>query len=239
MTVRGFLVLVAGLACGCGGGASDPAVVRVGVHEVSFSVPDGWQHYDHGREQRLESSEGDIVITDLGPVAADGFIRVVVDAREVCRGGRREDAKHLLRGLQPWRGIDDEQTRREISDDLDPVFRDRPEAEVEHAFDAVLSRLDNLPPPDLSSIADEVLNDLNHDSRRDVERREKLRVDGRDARRIVTWQRLTHDHRRHHVFTINQGNLLVLRMDVGVEAILEPAFATVVRSMTFVGPDSH
>ncbi len=231
--------LLAGMAIGCGG-ASDPVVtVDVGVHRVSFIVPDGWQHYDHGREQRLETNDGDIVVTDLGPVAAEGFRTLVLEAREFYRAGRRENAQQVLETLGRGPGGANAELRSALDDELGVDWVDRPASEVEAALTTVLGRLDQLPEPDLASLATTSLAELGHGQRRDIESEERRTLDGRAARRIVTWQRLTHDHRRWHVFVVNRGNLFVVRTDMGLDSILGPAFDSVVRSLVFVEPDPH
>lgn len=164
-------VAVVGLALACGVPPPEPVTVEIGVHRVSFIVPEGWQHYDHGREHRLETSAGDLVLTDLGPLVADG------------------------------------------------------------------SRTGVLETGDLAELAMAALDDLDHGPRRDIESRGRLLLDGREAHRIFTWQRLTHDGRRRHVFIVNRGNLLVIRTEMGRDEVLGPAFDTVVRSLVFVDPE--
>lgn len=231
-------VLLAGMVIGCGG-APDPVTVDVGVHRVSFTVPEGWQHYDHGREQRLETSDGDIVLTDLGPVAAHGYRTVVLRARELYRKGQSEDTKQLLWTLGRGPRINNAEIRSALDDNLNVISADRPALEVEEAFDTLLGRFEHLAEPDLASLATVFLAEFDHGPRRDIERAEGRILHGRAARRIVTWQRLTHDHRRWHVFVINQGNLFVVRTDLGLDTVVGPAFDTVVRSLVFVEPDDH
>jgi len=231
-------VLLAGMVMGCGG-APDPVTVDIGAHRVSFVVPEGWQHYDHGREQRLETSDGDIVLTDLGPVAAEGYRTVLVAVRELMRKGQREDAQVALRGLSRAPMIDDAGLRSALDGGLDAIRDDRPFREVEAALASVLDRLDRFPEHDLVSLATASLAGFDHGPRRDIEREERLILDDRDARRILTWQRLTHDHRRRHVFVVNRGHLLVIRTDMGLDTVLGPAFDSVVGSLVFVEPDAH
>jgi hypothetical protein len=82
-------------------------------------------------------------------------------------------------------------------------------------------------------LAHEALAELDHNERRDIERESRLRLDGRDALQINTWQRLTHDLRRRHVFVVNRGHLLVIRTDMGRDEVLGPAFDELVRSFSF------
>lgn len=236
MTGRLPLVALIGLVPACGSSGPESVKVSVGAHRVSFAVPDGFQHYDHAREQRLESGDGDIVLTDLGPVTAEGYLSVVKNARELFLRGRREDAKQVLGRLDPFPGIDDHARWRPIADALLSVSRDAPDAEIVQAFDTASALLEDLPPSDFRALADRALQGLGHGPRRDVEREEKLLVDGRPARRIVTWQRMTHDVRRRYVFVVNRGHLLVIRTGRGLDEALAPAFSAVVRSLRFLEP---
>jgi hypothetical protein len=138
-------------------------------------------------------------------------------------------------GVRP--GVDDAGVGAAIDSCLDSVRTDRPAAQVEASFAAALERAGRLADPDLDWLARRQLVELDHGPRRDIEREERLGVGGRDAWRILTWQRLTHESRRRHVFALNRGNLLVIRTEMGVDAVLGPAFDTVVRSLVFVEGD--
>jgi hypothetical protein len=232
------VIAAAGLALACGG-PPESVVVDIGVHRVSFIIPEGWQHYHHGREHRLETGDGDLVLTDLGPVAADGYRSVILEARDLTRRGQREEANQLLNGLAEGRAVDDDALRVDLETCLEAVRSDRPPATTEAAFASLLDRLDGLPEPDLAALASVALADLGHGPRRDIERRERLILDGREAHRILTWQRLTHDGRLRHVFVVNRGNLLVIRTAMGRDEVLGPAFDTVVRSLVFFEPEAQ
>jgi hypothetical protein len=230
----GALASVLGtLLAGCAADAPPPTTVQVGVHRVSFAVPEGFVHYDHGREQRLERTEGDLVITDLGPVTAEGFRRALREARELSRAGRRDDAAAVLRDIRLWRAFADEDDRREATQAEDRIARGISTGETDAAYEALEGLFDRLPPPELPELARDELAGLGHNERRDVEREERLHLDGRDALWISTWQRMTHDLRRRHVFTVNRGNLLVIRTDMGRDEVLGPAFEELVRSFAF------
>ena len=233
-----FAIAAAGLVLACSA-PQEPVVVDIGVHRVSFIIPEGWQHYDHGREHRLETGEGDLVLTDLGPVAADGYRTVVLEARDLTRRGQPEEAAELLNGLTGGRVVENDVLRVELENCLDAVWRGRPTAATEAAFASLLDGLDRLPEPDLEVLALLALEDLDHGPRRAIERRERLILDGREAHRILTWQRLTHNGRLRHVFVVNRGNLLVIRTTMGRDEVLGPAFDTVVRSLVFVEPETQ
>ena len=231
-------MLAMGMVVGCAG-SLDPVTVDIGVHRVSFVIPEGWQHYDHGREQRLETSDGDIVLTDLGPVTADGYRPVIAAAREHLRSDRREDARQILEDLRRAPSIDATDLPSAIGESLDRFRTGQSTAEVEASFDTLLAEVDRLSTPDLMSLATASLAGFDHGPRRDVEREELRNVDGRQAGQVITWQRLTHDHRRWHLWIVNRGHLLVIRTTLGRDRVLGPAFETVVGSLRFVGPDAH
>jgi hypothetical protein len=231
-------LLAMGMVASCAG-SLDPVTVDIGVHRVSFVIPEGWQRYDHGREQRLETSDGDIVLTDLGPVTADGFRPVIDVARVHLRSNRRDDARQILEDLLRAPSIEATVLPSAIAESLDRFRTGRPTAEVEASLDTILVEVDRLSTPDLSALASTSLTGFDHGPRRDVEREEIRNVDGRQARQIITWQRLTHDHRRWHLWMINRGHLLVIRTTMGRDRVLGPAFETVVGSLSFVGPDAY
>ena len=232
------MVVVAGLILACGE-SPEPVTVDIGVHRVSFIIPEGWQHYDHGREHRLETGEGDLVLTDLGPVAADGYRNVILEARDLTRKGQREEAKQLLNRLAGGHAVGDDALRAALEGCLDVVWRDEPPAMAEAAFASLLDQLDGLSEPDLATLASVTLTDFDHGPRRDIERQGRLNLDGKEAYRILTWQRLTHTDRRRHVFVVNRGNLLVIRTAMGPDDVLGPAFDAVVRSVVFVEPEAQ
>lgn len=222
------------LAIGC---APDPPPapkpLTVGVHEVELVVPPGWQHYDHGRQQRFEHGIEQISLTDLGPATPGGLQREITHARELFRRGQREDARAHLAGLRlrsafpsvqrwesfmgPWRQIRSGGTAD-------------PEA-LEQAYTEVLAQVAALPTPDMATIAARALAELGHDERRDVASERAMAVDGRQALLVDTWDRLSHASRKRHVFILNEGNLLVARMELGTFAEMEPAFEALMASL--------
>lgn len=235
LSARRSIGLAAVLIAGCGAAGPPSVTVQVGAHRVSFVVPAGFVHYDHGREQRLECTDGDLVITDLGPVTADGYRRVIDEARGLFRAGQRDDAATLLRELRLWGVFPDDDNARDAQQAVNQIADSRSETEVGAAFDSLEAMVGGVPPPVLRDLAYRALADLGDDERRDIEREAALRLDGLDALQVSTWQRLTHDLRRRHTFVVNRGNLLVIRTDVGRDEILEPAYETLIRSFHFVG----
>ena len=64
-------------------------------------------------------------------------------------------------------------------------------------------------------------------------RSENVAVDGRGALLIDTWDRLNHTQRFRHVFVLNEGNLLLARMELGRFEEMEAAFDDLVASLSF------
>jgi len=86
------------LACGCSGShAARVQVADVGRHQVRFTIPDGWEHLDHGRAQLLRLGEAQLTLADLGPVSAEAMARELEGARALWLSGRRLDAFERVR----------------------------------------------------------------------------------------------------------------------------------------------
>lgn len=60
----------------------EPAPVEVGVHDVRFVVPPGWEHMDHGRQQIFRKGESQFSLVDMGP---DSTIGVPSDPDSLAR----------------------------------------------------------------------------------------------------------------------------------------------------------
>jgi hypothetical protein len=212
----------------------DPIPLTVGVHDVELLVPHGWQHYDHGREQRFENGFPQITLTDMGPATPEAFVREIAYARELYRRGQIEDARARLLRLRLRRAFPSEQRWKEIEERWNVVWGKGGFLDlrlVEQAYTTVLARVTALPDPDLPAIARVTLEEIGHDERRDVAEQEPLVIGGRDALRVDTWDRLNHDLRKRHVFILNQGSVLVARMELGRFAEMEAAFDALVASL--------
>ncbi len=68
-------------------------------------------------------------------------------------------------------------------------------------------------------------------SHREVAERNRTEIDGCIGIHLETWDRLSHDHRRSFLFALNQGNLLVVRMEMGRYADMAPAYETLLSSL--------
>jgi hypothetical protein len=238
---RALVVALAGLALACSERASEPepVIVKAGVHRVSLIVPDGWHHYDHGREHRFESSACDIVLEDAGPATPAAWRREIEAARDLFLQGRQPDAAELLDRLDLRRVFRDDRVRRSVAPDILTVRGGGTLDTVRAAYSRLLGTASEQPTPGLASLAHSELERLNHDGRREIEIDQHFWVDGKDAHLIVTWQRMTHDLRRRHVFVINIGHLFILWTEMGIESYLDPAFATMLDSLEFIDDDER
>ena len=224
------------LAVACAPPPPDPVAVTVGVHEVELLVPDGWQHYDHGREQRFEKGFPQFTLADMGPATREGFKREIAYARDLYRRGQAADARDWLGRLRLRRAFPSEERWKVFVEPWNVVWRGgrgrNGDAEaVERAYTAVLAQVSGLPDPDLPTIARVMLDEMGHDERHDIAEQEAMAIDGRAALRVDTWDRLSHDFRQRHVFILNGGNVLVARTELGKFEDMEAAFDALVASL--------
>jgi hypothetical protein len=241
LNTRSFAAALCGLllTCACSAPERDPLPLTVGVHEIQLIVPPEWQRFDHGREQRFEIEMLRISLADMGPATREGFHREIAHARELYRLGQLEDARALLNTLQLRPAFPSEQRWTSFALAWNKIRRAglgrvplEPSA-VESAYTEVLVEVDALPKPDIASLAIAVLERIGHDQRRDVAEQRAMAVDGRGALLIDTWDRLNHTGRFRHVFVLNEGNLLLARMEMGRFEDMEPAFDDLVASLSF------
>ena len=186
--------LICLLATACAGVPETPPPARaeIGVHVVSFRVPEGWDHLDHGLEHRFQRELSQISASDLGPVVSEGYSRELRHAYQLFRDYRPDDA------------------RAHVSDlDLRPAF------------------------PDLAALVENLFPFIETAAHREIAERNPVELDGRQAIRVETWDRLSHDHRQSFLFVLNEGNLFVLRMEMGKYAEMKPAFETLAGSLEF------
>lgn len=215
----------------------EPLRKRVGIHEVEFVVPPGWTHFDHGSEQRFHKGLAQIALRDLGPFTPAAYRREIKRAQRLFREGQPEDARELLRRLDLEHEFDDVRAWRAF---LRPwnVARDsglrgeHDSIEVENAYIAVLSVVDAFEERAIDELVEAAWLRVDTAVHRAVAETEALEVSGHDARRVSTWDTLSHDHRKTSLFVVSQGNLLVLGMELGDASELEPAFEVIAESLS-------
>src|SRR5262245_13651585 len=74
--------------------------VDVGHHRVRFTLPEGWEHLDHGRQQLIRLGEAQISLLDLGPVSREAMVAELRAGEALWLAGRRKDAFERVRELR-------------------------------------------------------------------------------------------------------------------------------------------
>jgi hypothetical protein len=230
------IVLGCAIAAACGGGESTPPDRLVlGVHQVGLRVPEGWEHLHHGLEHRFHRGLLQLSLADVGPVTRDAYLREIEHAQALFQHGQVEDARAHLDRLDVrsrFPGSHGSEFSRAWDRARDGGLNRRlGVSEVEAAYDEVLRQVEGLAPEGMGKLVERSLPKLDHGPQRDVAEEHPLIVDGRPGVRIETWDRLSHDHRKSYVFVLNEGNLLVARMELGRHAELQAAFDELVESL--------
>jgi len=240
-SIRRIVVLlgVAGFA------ACDPppaTSLAVGVHDVELRVPEGWQHYDHGQEHRFENGFNQISLEDLGPATPEAYQREVALARALFERGQLADAREQLGGLavriafpteERWESFEEPWKLVSLAGHRGKPFNTEA---VTLGYSEVLAQIGALPMCDLATTVTGILDRLDTTGMREIAEQEPLAIGGRDALRVDTWDRLSHDWRQRYVFVLNNGNLLVARMELGKFPEMEPAFQALLTSLRFSEP---
>lgn len=245
MRTRGSPLVVAlfvALLAGCDSPEA-PRAFELGPHRGQVRVPSGWSVLDHGRQWHLRKGEAELVLQDLGAAGPQGIRREVERARELWRADRVEEARWRLRNVVVPRELFPTAVGREAFwTAWSAFFADPatvvPYADIDLAFSDVLARVDALPPPDLPALSDAGLTALGHDQRRDVKSRQALKVGGRDAVDVETWDRLSHASPRRFLFIAHDGYLLALYTARQADAEVLKAFASLRDSLHFAAADS-
>jgi len=242
LSVRGVatvLVLLLATACANETVQEEPRPVRltIGIHDVALNLPVGWQHLDHGLEHRFHRDLHQISIADIGPVTREGYLREINHARELFDNNQAEDARAHLGKIQLSSAFST-QRWKEISSSWyqakDGGLRKKlTRFDVDVAYSTVLKEVRWLETPPLPTLVERVLPTLDSGVHREVAQRNPLEIDGLPGVRIETWDRLSHDHHQSYVFVLNQGNMLVVRMELGKSAEVQPAFDALVASLKF------
>jgi hypothetical protein len=237
--MRALILSALLLAGGCSNPAPERLRLTIGVHQVELESPVGWEHLDHGREQRFGDGLSQISVADLGPVAPDGFRREILAARELFRARQLDDSRTRLRALHLRTSFPSAQRWESFSRSWDGIrlagvgHHSEDPTIVERAYSGVLAEIAALPRPDLETLVLNTLEDLGHDERHDIAHQEATAVSGRPGVLMDTWDRLSHAQRRRHLFVLNDGYLLVARMELGRFSEMEAAFDALVASLLF------
>lgn len=140
----------------------EPAPVEVGVHDVRFVVPAGWEHMDHGRQQIFRDGESQISLVDMGPDSTSGvpadpdslarLLRILFDPDfdprqlEIAKQRHRDVAGCDWIDLETWDRVSHTDRRRvAFTHDRGSLLVLRTERGLEDptapVFDAVLSSI--------------------------------------------------------------------------------------------------
>ena len=237
------LALVTSLS-GCAEDRSQPvkpATVRVekqiGLHQLRFSVPHGWQHLDQGATQAFRNAGALLELQDLGTFSRLATIRHVEQAQDLYSKGESLAAQEHLKRLpylqaaflkaEDWLRV--ENSWRQLTQQQE---RARPK-DINQAYEQVLSMLYQQPKSDLAAVAEMLLQLEDRSGQREVARQSELSIDGRKAVLIETWDRLSHSMQQPNLFVRNEGNILRLSVRLGsYDSVAEP-FDQIARSLSF------
>jgi hypothetical protein len=211
---------------------------EIGIHAVSFRVPEGWEHLNHGRQHRFQRDLSQISATDLGPVTPDGYMRELRRAHELFREHYLEDAFAHASGLDLRSEFADVSRRESFYESWWKALdggrsTDSTRQGAEVAWQRVMAEVERLPARELTVIVEDRFPSIETAAHREIAEREPMEIEGRPALRVETRDRLSHDHRQSFLFVLNEGNLFVLRMELGPYANLKPAFETLAGSLAF------
>jgi hypothetical protein len=228
----------------------ESTVVELGIHRTRFVVPPDWLHADHGREQLFENRMARVTLADLGDASPEGFAETLREARSLFRHHQWEDARALLDGTDPRRFFPEETRWDEIEPHWKQVRHIRRREgvgeneigaggiplsvvwDVEAAYHDLLVAVSSLSPLDLESLTRRALIGLRHDALRDIASERATSISGKPAIVIKTWDRLSHNGQRLHLFILSEGRLLCLKTGLGDFATLEPAFDAIRASLS-------
>ena len=215
-----------------------PVSVNVGSHLVSFQVPAGWEHLDHGSEHRFQRELSLISASDLGPATPEAYRREIHRAHELFRDHRVDDAGDRLSDLDMRPFFPDADRWKKFAeswwkavDGGHATHVSRYDAEV--AWNRVLTDIEWLPTLEFATFVEHRFPSIETAAHREIAARQPMEIDGRAALRIETWDRLSHDQRGSFLFVLNEGNLLMFRMEMGNYDGMKPAFETLARSLAF------
>ena len=229
---------------GCGENPSQSAQTAdvqieklVGIHQLKFIVPRGWQHLDQGATQAFRNPGALLELDDLGTFSRLDIIDHIKAAQALYANGEPLAAQEHLKRLpfiqaaflkaEDWLRVEDNWhnlTERQE--------RDRPR-DVKAAYKQVLNSLYQQPKTDLSLVARKLLQIEDRSGQREVSQENAFSIDGRKAVLIETWDRLSHSMKKQHLFVLNEGNILALTVRLGPYDSVAQPFNEIATSLTF------
>lgn len=236
--------LALAIVCGCAPPRTGPVQeANVGQHHVRFAVPGHWEHLDHGRAQLFRNGEAQLTLIDLGPVSAEAMVSRLEGARGLWLSGRRRDAFERVRRL------DSPSLRDASREQLAAFWRpwndvaDAPDAAdsaaIGRAFDALIRGTRTLPPP-TPDLLYQVVADRALDAHGlEIATRERRFVNGTCWDVYELWNQVSHGGRVRAAFTVDEGDLLALTTDRGLDGQLAPAFTSLLASLEVLPPTTR
>jgi len=215
-----------------------PARVDIGIHHVSFRVPSGWEHLDHGREHRFHRELMQISAADLGPVTREGYLRELRRAYQLFHDDRPDDARDHVSGLDFGPAFPGADQRKRFLESWGKALdggrsTGTTRGDAHSAWEYVMDEVEHLPDADLAAIVVNLLPSIETAAHREIASQNPSAISGRPAIRIETWDRLSHDRQQSYLFVLNEENLFVLRMELGRHAEMKPAFEALADSLAF------
>jgi hypothetical protein len=235
---RVIAVTVLSVAAGCAGEA--PERTQVGHHEVWLSVPRGWEHLDHGRQQLFRRGEEQLSLTDLGPGTRAGLKNDIQAAESLWLAGRERDAFERVRELRSPMMRD--ALSRERADfwrpwtdaTYDPERADS--AAIGTAFAALIEGTKIFPESTPDRLLQYVLDLTGAMPNREIASRAERTIHGSAWTEIETWSPVSHLGRSRVAYTLHDGDLLALAEDRGRDESVARAFEQLMRSIQFAPP---
>jgi hypothetical protein len=218
--------------------------IEVGRHHLSFVLPAGWEHLDHGRQQLFRNGENVLSLADLGPATRAGVVHELREAQQLWLAGRRKDAFARVDGLHvsPVMVMSVSEQKAEFwrpwtDATYIPDVADSPA--IGRAFDALIEGTRVLPEDSPDAMLEYAL-DRASDMRRRLEivRRTPRPVHGSDWTEVERWDRVTHLERTRLACLESRGRLLVLNIDRGPIETTGPVFDSLLASIVVAAADS-
>lgn len=235
---RGVSLAVVLLALACsrlGPGAE----LEVGRHRLSLRVPRGWLYVDQGFEKRFRQEATFVDVTDLGPIAGSRYAEELASAHEHWQAsGTRvgyEETTKLLAPRALFASPEDFELQAEYRRKLVKGYKEGDGPLAEANYQALLGLLGRLPPLGMDEVTALALERVQFKPwEEEVVSTEDVVVDGRPARLLRTWARLTHQGPQRYAFIVNAGSLLGIETSGDRHEASSAAFDVIVGSLRFV-----
>lgn len=235
---RGVSLAVVLLALACSR-PSPETELEVGRHRLSLRVPRGWLYVDQGFEKRFRQEATFVDVTDLGPVAGSRYAEELARAHEYWQAsGTRvgyEETSKLLAPRELFASPEDFELQAEYRRKLVKGYEEGDGPLADANYQALLELLAGLTPLEPDAVTALALERVKFQkSEREVVSTEDVVVDGRPARLVRTWARLTHQGPQRYAFIVNAGSLLGVETSGDRHDASSAAFDAIVGSLRFV-----